>query len=163
MEANEAAALAAISSGNPTKMTRTAKLVNLGIAGIAKRATETVLRTARAMLGPTGWRVTRRVVEEHERDAEEAAAGVLDELAAMCTLLSLMAPPRPGADPRRDFLMAEPVRLRARLLVTFEHIEATKEFPDVSQQLAAGRQRRNISRRAPGGQRVHGINISEPG
>jgi hypothetical protein len=106
-------------------MTRTAKLVNLAIAGIAKRATETVLRTARAMLGSTGWRVTRRVVEEHERDAEEAAAAVLDELAAMCTLLSLMAPSRPATDPRRDFLLAEPVRERARLLVTFEHIEAT--------------------------------------
>ena len=47
--------------------------------------------------------------------------------------------------------------------LNFEHIEATKEFPDISQQLAAGCQRRNISRRAPGGQRVHGINISEPG
>ena len=105
----------------------TAELVNLAVARIAKNASESMLRSAKAMLG-AGWRVARVPLEPHELDRErdEHETSVLDELVAVCTLVALIHPKRPAAttDPVRAFLSAERLRSRARLLVTFKHIEA---------------------------------------
>ena len=101
---------------------RTQELVNLAVARIAKNASESMLRSAKAMLG-AGWRVARVPLEPHELDRErdEHETSVLDELVAVCTLVALIHPQRPAAttDPVRALLSAERLRARARLLVTF--------------------------------------------
>ena len=105
----------------------TAELVNLAVARIAKRASESMLRSAKAMLS-SGWRVARIPLEPHEleREREEHYTSVMDELVAACALLALMHPkvPASAVDPMRAFLAAQSLRTRARLLLTFEHIEA---------------------------------------
>ena len=96
---------------------RTAKRVNLAVALIAQRASESAVRASAALLdGSAGWRVRVASVEDE-------GAGILDEIIAACKLLAMIKG-ESSLDPRHEFLLAQDLRDAARLLVTFEHIKA---------------------------------------
>lgn len=90
--------------------------MNLAVARIAKRASVSLVRASSALLGASGWRVRRLPLGDDESNE------VLDEIIAACKLLA-MIDATDETDPRREFLCAERLRIKASIHVTFEHEE----------------------------------------